>query len=83
MRDADGALLQPLTKPELGLRKIVSVDEKAGHIWYEALQQINNPFATFSDWAEKTLDVAREQHGRGSLEVRYTQRAWKLVGVSV
>ncbi|MGI9546574.1 MAG: M4 family metallopeptidase, partial [Flavobacteriaceae bacterium] len=29
--------------------------EKAGHVWYDALQSINNPHATFVNWADETL----------------------------
>jgi Zn-dependent metalloprotease len=55
--------------------------EQAGHIWYNTLQQINNPHARFVDWAEETLDQARTLFGVGSREVTLTRRAWKLVGV--
>jgi len=57
--------------------------EKAGHIWYDTMQSINNPLATFVDWADKTVEMARERFGTGSLEVLYTRRAWKLVGIDV
>ena len=57
--------------------------EKAGKIWYDTLQQINNPLATFQAWAEKTYEVANASHGVGSLEALYTKRAWKLVGINV
>ena len=57
--------------------------EKAGHIWYDTLQVINNPRATFAEWADKTVEMARERFGSGSLETQYTRRAWKLVGISV
>lgn len=57
--------------------------EKAGHIWYDTMQAINNPHATFREWADTTLEVARNRHGPGSLEALYTRRAWKLVGVEV
>lgn len=55
--------------------------EKAGHIWYDALQSINNPHAQFTDWAEETEKQALARFGAGSLEVLLTRRAWKLVGV--
>jgi Zn-dependent metalloprotease len=55
--------------------------EKAGHIWYEALQAINNPHATFADWADETCAQARERFGAGSREELFTRRSWQLVGV--
>lgn len=55
--------------------------EKAGHIWYDALQHIANPHATFVDWADETLKQASIRFGTGSRELALTRRAWKLVGV--
>ena len=55
--------------------------EKAGHIWYDTLQSINNPHARFSDWADETVGQASQRFGMGSLEMQLTKRAWKLVGV--
>jgi Zn-dependent metalloprotease len=57
--------------------------EKAGHIWYDTLQTINNPMATFADWADKTVEMARSRFGTGSIEMQMTRRAWKLVGINV
>ena len=57
--------------------------EKAGHIWYDTMQQINDPHATFANWADKTIEVARARFGRGSRESILTRRAWKLVGINV
>jgi Zn-dependent metalloprotease len=57
--------------------------KKAGRIWYQGLQEINNPHATFTDWADKTVEVARGQYGSGSMEAIYTRRAWKLVGIDI
>lgn len=57
--------------------------EKAGHIWYDTLQAISNPHATFAEWADKTVEKARERFGASSLEAVYTRRAWKLVGIDV
>lgn len=54
---------------------------KAGHIWYNALQNLNNPHARFLDWADETIDQARTLFGAGSREALLTRRAWKLVGV--
>lgn len=55
----------------------------AGNIWYQTMQRINNPIATFAQWAAQTVDVAIGLHGAGSLEVLYLKRAWKLVGLPV
>ncbi len=57
--------------------------EKAGHIWYDALQALNNPHATFAQWADETVKTARTRFGAGSLEEIFTRRAWKLVGIAV
>ena len=57
--------------------------EKAGKIWYDAMQAINNPAATFHDWAEKTVETARNAYGAGSMEMLMTRRTWKLVGIAV
>ena len=55
--------------------------ERAGQIWYDCMQTINNPMATFVDWASQTILSARAIFGAGSLEERLTERVWKLVGV--
>lgn len=55
--------------------------EKAGVIWYDALQRNRNAHATFSDWADGTLRAATERFGTGSREALFTRRSWKLVGV--
>ena len=57
--------------------------EKAGQIWYDALQNISNPHATFYDWALQTLAASDALFGLGSRESLFTRRAWKLVGLSV
>lgn len=57
--------------------------EKAGHIWYDTMQDISNPHATFADWADKTVEMARLRFGNGSQEAILTRRAWKLVGISI
>ncbi len=57
--------------------------KRAGQIWYRALQQLNNPMATFGDWAAQTMDAAIELHGVGSYEMMMLRRAWRLVGISV
>lgn len=55
--------------------------QKAGMIWYETMQQINDPYCTFNRWADKTVEVARSLYGTGSREAMFTRRAWKLVGI--
>ncbi len=57
--------------------------DKAGNLWYDTMQAINNPNATFNDWADKTVEMARNQFGNGSREVLYTRRAWKMVGITI
>ncbi len=57
--------------------------ERAGQIWYDTLQSIDNPHATFADWADRTLEMARERFGAGSTEAIQTRRSWKLVGIAV
>jgi Zn-dependent metalloprotease len=57
--------------------------EKAGHIWYDTLQGIDNPHATFTQWADQTVEAARKRFGAGSLEELFTRRAWKLVGIAL
>jgi Zn-dependent metalloprotease len=57
--------------------------EKAGHIWYDTLQDLNNPHASFRQWADASVEAARNRFGVGSLEALYTKRAWKLVGVEL
>jgi Zn-dependent metalloprotease len=57
--------------------------EKAGQIWYDTMQSVNNPNATFHQWADKTVEKARDRFGSGSQEALFTRRAWHLVGISV
>jgi len=57
--------------------------ERPGKIWYHALQQLNNPMATFNDWAAETMDSAISLYGIGSYEMVMLRRAWKLVGIDV
>jgi Zn-dependent metalloprotease len=47
------------------------------------MQDIDNPHATFLDWARQTMIAARGEYGEGSLEALYCRRAWKLVGIDV
>jgi len=55
--------------------------EKAGQIWYQAMQKLNNPMATFADWADMTVQVAWDLFGQGSFELQMTRRAWRLIGI--
>ncbi|MFV0302878.1 MAG: M4 family metallopeptidase [Paracoccus sp. (in: a-proteobacteria)] len=55
--------------------------ERPGQIWYRALQELNNPLASFADWCQQTVDAAIGIHGIGSTEVLMLRRAWKLVGL--
>ena len=55
--------------------------EKAGHVWYDALQELDDPHATFSTFADRSVAMATRRFGAGSLEVAFTRRAWKRVGV--
>jgi Zn-dependent metalloprotease len=57
--------------------------EAPGQVWYRTLQQLNNPFASFNDWAVGTVQSALALFGVGSREVTAVRRAWKLVGISV
>lgn len=54
-----------------------------GQIWYRTLQRINNPMASFSDWADATLRSAADLSGSGSQPQKMLRRAWKLVGIAV
>ena len=47
------------------------------------MQAINNPMATFQDWAEKTMEMSIQRFGAGTTETKMTRRAWKLVGINV
>jgi Zn-dependent metalloprotease len=55
--------------------------EKAGQIWYQAIQKLNNPMATFADWADMTIQTAWELFGQNSFEMQMVRRAWRLVGI--
>jgi Zn-dependent metalloprotease len=57
--------------------------EKAGKIWYKTMQDIQNPLATFRDWAKLTVLVANNMFGTGSIESILTKRAWRLVGINI
>jgi len=57
--------------------------EKAGNVWYQALQELANPHATFFDWALQTLKTAEQLFGSGSREANYLRCAWRLVGIGL
>lgn len=57
--------------------------ELPGRVWYRALQTLNNPMASFADWADQTMDAAIELTSRGSIETVMLRRAWKLVGIGI
>lgn len=54
-----------------------------GQIWYDAMQRLNNPFASFHNWAVETVQSAVRLYGLGSAEAKALRRAWKLVGLTV
>lgn len=56
--------------------------EKAGKIWYHALEKANNPSIKLKQWAALTVKVASDlfKDGDESLIVR---RCWRLVGIKV
>jgi len=56
--------------------------EAPGQIWYRTMQQLNNPFASFADWAVGTVQSALALYGVGSREAMVVRRAWKLVGIA-
>ncbi|WP_411957563.1 M4 family metallopeptidase [Paracoccus homiensis] len=57
--------------------------ELPGQVWYRALQQLNNPMASFQQWADQTMDAVTAIAGRGTIEAVLLRRAWKLVGVAI
>ena len=57
--------------------------EKPGQIWYRALQMLNNPLASFTEWSDQTVAAAIELYGLASNEVTMLRRAWKLVGLPI
>lgn len=54
-----------------------------GQIWYDAMQRLNNPYASFHKWAVATVESATRLYGLGSLELLALRRAWMLVGIAV
>lgn len=57
--------------------------KKPGKVWYDTMQQLNNPLAGFAQWAVLTIDVANGLFGVGSMEAKLLRRSWKLVGIAV
>lgn len=57
--------------------------ELPGRVWYRALERLNNPMASFAEWADQTMQAATELAGLGSQEAAMLRRAWKLVGISI
>lgn len=57
--------------------------ELPGRVWYRALERLNNPMASFAEWARQTMDAATELAGLGSSETAMLRRAWKLVGIGI
>ena len=47
--------------------------EAPGQIWYRTMQQLNNPFASFADWAVGTVQAALAIYGVGSREAMVVQ----------
>jgi Zn-dependent metalloprotease len=56
--------------------------EKAGQIWYGALQQFS-PKTNFHGAAVITMQTARTLYGAGSLEEKAVMDAWQKVGIHV
>ena len=56
--------------------------EKAGQIWYKALQTFQ-PKTDFQLAAQATLDAARTLFSAGSTEEQAVKDAWNQVGISV
>ena len=57
--------------------------EAPGQVWYQALQRLNNPMASFHDWAVQTVETAMDLFGIGSMQAVALRRAWKMVGMPV
>ncbi len=57
--------------------------KKPGKVWYDTMQRLNNPLASFAQWATLTVDVANGLFGVGSIDALLLRRAWKLVGLAV
>jgi len=55
--------------------------ERAGQIWYRALQQFKAN-TNFQEAALITVQAARGLYGSGSIEEKATIEAWKQVGIT-
>jgi Zn-dependent metalloprotease len=55
--------------------------EKAGKIWYEALQKLQDPDATFAKWSMLTVETAAALYGEDSAEKKDVLQGWQGVGV--
>jgi Zn-dependent metalloprotease len=57
--------------------------ERAGRIWYEALQHSAlRPRSTFSRFGGITVRVAERIYGKGSAEIKAVHGGWEEVGVA-
>jgi len=54
--------------------------EKAGHIWYQTLRNLNS-YSNFQEAANMTYLVADQQFGSGSLEQQAVKKGWDAVGI--
>ena len=57
--------------------------EKAGQIWYEAVNGRLSEVATFQQAADLTFVIAGEKFGRNSLEQAAVKKGWNSVGILV
>lgn len=55
--------------------------EKAGKIWYETLQRLQDPDATFLKFAQLSLEAASSLYGADSSERKAVLEAWVSVGL--
>jgi len=57
--------------------------EKAGVIWYDALQRGLKPDSDFEDCAKATYISSGVLYGAGSKEQKAVKKGWKAVGISI
>jgi Zn-dependent metalloprotease len=57
--------------------------EKAGKIWYIALNNLLRPRSNFQDAANKTYQAAGAKFGAGSKEQQAVKKGWSTVGINV
>ncbi len=55
--------------------------EKAGRVWYEAMDGRLAEVATFQEAADMTIMISGEMFGSGSLEQQAIRNGWKAVGI--